>query len=80
MATNKKHTSSRNQPTTKGDVADVVDDAVNGLRGEMKQWKDEIIQHFDVVAENIHRDVLELTETKLLLCTTKFSSTIPIFK
>lgn len=57
MAHNKKHTSSRRQPATKGDVADVVDDAVNGLRGEMKQWKDEIIHHFDVVAENIHRDV-----------------------
>lgn len=56
MPAKKKHTI-RNQPATKGDVFYIVADAVNGLRGEMKQWKEEIINHFDVVAENIHRDV-----------------------
>lgn len=53
MAVKKKSINSRKQPATKGDVFDAVD----GLRDEMKQWKDEIIHHFDVVAENIHRDV-----------------------
>lgn len=57
MTAKKKHTSFRQQPATKGDVADVVESAVKGLRGEMKEMEERILQHFDVVAENIHRDV-----------------------
>jgi hypothetical protein len=38
-----------NTPATKGDLAE--------LRTEMTSMKDEIIRHFDVVAENIRHDL-----------------------
>lgn len=60
----KKKLNRLNQPATKGDVARSqklvkadIDNLGRELRSEMKQWKKEIINHFDVVAENIHRDV-----------------------
>jgi len=36
----------------------LLNDAVRNLYDANKEWKDEIIRHFDVVAENIRHDLL----------------------
>ncbi len=36
------------------------------LRSEMKQMEERMIQHFDVVAENIHRDVAGANRDEIL--------------
>ncbi len=42
-------------------VTDRIDTRMEGMEQsidtKMEQWKDEIVRHFDVVAENIHQDV-----------------------
>lgn len=54
-------------PATKQDVQllmkqigayyDKTEKQIMQLKGDMEQWKEEVKRHFDVVAENIHREV-----------------------
>ena len=60
----KKKNINLNQPATKGDLKQLREELVLQIGaaekrtdGKMQQFKEEIISHFDVVAENIHRDV-----------------------
>ena len=65
-------------PATKGDVrrsqeelAAIVGKAMaketSTLRSEMKKMKKEITAHFDVVAENIHKDVADANQDEITL-------------
>ncbi len=41
-----------------------VEDRIGGVEAKMKEWKEEIKRHFDLVAENIRHDALGANEMK----------------
>ncbi|OGJ55976.1 hypothetical protein A3D88_01095 [Candidatus Peribacteria bacterium RIFCSPHIGHO2_02_FULL_52_16] len=54
----------RKQRPTKHDIAMLMDE-VGKLYVANQKWKDEIISHFDVVAENMHHDLLGAHKDKI---------------
>lgn len=63
-----------NEPATKGDVREAVDELAQAtkkgfdeIRGELRTMKDEIIYEFKAVAENIHKDVAGANKDEISL-------------
>jgi hypothetical protein len=51
-------------PATKADI-NLLMDEMSKLYVANEQWKDEIVRHFDVVAENIHYDMVGAHKDKI---------------
>ena len=60
-------------PATKADISGLSSDMANlssdmaNLRSNMVEWKEEIKSHFDVVAENLHADMVGAHRDKISL-------------
>ena len=57
-------TDDKQAPATKQDMAMLMDE-LGKLYDVNERWKDELKQHFDVVAENIHHDMLKGARSRL---------------